>query len=192
MTDAQAEGTGTIGVAALGWWKQIQEDSGARAELRRCRTPAEAARCPAAHDLYAALKAAGCASREVAMWTAIVLAHVRGHDPRRTTAAHMVGADPRSPVVSALRFRRLLRCNRREALVPLLRRAVSLTDGVAHVVDLAESVVFWGDSRQKQWAFEYFERVRNSRPEQGGNRKHERVHTNSSTDVIRTVKLEQG
>jgi CRISPR system Cascade subunit CasB len=60
-----------------------------------------------------------------------------------------------SALVSELRFRRLLQCDRKKLYGSLIR-ILRLLDDTADLYDLAESVYFWGESVKKIWAYAYF------------------------------------
>ncbi len=62
------------------------------------------------------------------------------------------------PVVSELRFRRLLRMPRAELYRPMIR-ILALLDHQANLYELAESMFWWGPNIQKQWAFAYFPKL---------------------------------
>ena len=62
------------------------------------------------------------------------------------------------PVVSELRFRRLLRMPRAELYRPMIR-ILALLDHQANLYELAESMFWWGPNIQKQWAFIYFPKL---------------------------------
>jgi len=60
------------------------------------------------------------------------------------------------PVVSGLRFRRLLKCQTPEDLYPMLRRTIRLLDKRADLYSLANDVLYWGEDVRKQWAYDYY------------------------------------
>ena len=171
----------SIGQAALAWWHGLQPRSetdehggkhagkhtdkhtgrlgnpAALARLRRAASPVEALMVDAAHDLAKAL------NRGERDWVAIgtlaaTLAHVRTHDPHPRMArlfGKQGGAD--TPVVSELRFRRLLQTEPGVERMAALRRALALTGGRANVADLADSLLFWNDRTRTRWLFEYYD-----------------------------------
>ena len=80
-----------------------------------------------------------------------LLAHVRTTTGARL--ARQMAGDP--PVVSELRFRRLLQKDRRELFVALIR-ILRMLNHRANLYDLANSVYYWGDRTKRDWAFAYF------------------------------------
>ena len=65
------------------------------------------------------------------------------------------------PVVSELRFRRLLQHEREELYVALIR-VIRLLDGCANIHELANVCFHWGYTEKKRWAFAYFKNVKNN------------------------------
>ncbi len=61
------------------------------------------------------------------------------------------------PVVSGLRFRRLLKCQTLEELYPMLRRTLPLLNNRADLYSLANDVLYWSEDVRKQWAYDYYE-----------------------------------
>ncbi len=144
------------------FWQGLEDDKGSRAELRRCKRPDEVVMVPAFHRLCHRVRPLmkherdGWEMRLAAI--AGLLAHVRQLDTRRTLAEQMAASKGDSPVVSELRFRRLLQRDRRD-LYGALIRVLGLLDKTANPFDLARSVYYWGDGERKRWAFAYFPRV---------------------------------
>ncbi len=141
------------------FWQNLEQDKGGRAQLRRCKSPDEVVMVSAFHRLCNSVRPLmkderdGWEMRIAAI--AGLLAHVRTLDSRKTLAGQMAG-DP--PVVSELRFRRLLQRDRRD-LYGALIRVLGLMDKKANPFDLAQSVYYWGDGERKRWAFDYFPNV---------------------------------
>ena len=86
-----------------------------------------------------------------------VLAFVTAHE-----AAHVIRSVGRtafdkddSASLSENRFRRLMQLGADDLLDPM-RRLVRLNKGHANVRDLADSILFWGESVKKRWIFEYY------------------------------------
>jgi CRISPR system Cascade subunit CasB len=80
-----------------------------------------------------------------------LLAHVR-HTTGQKLAYQMAG---NPPVVSELRFRRLLQRDRTD-LYGAMIRILRMLDHRANLPDLISSVFYWGDKVRKDWAFYYF------------------------------------
>jgi len=146
-----------LGERLAEFWQELEEDKGARAQLRRCKTPEEVVMVPAFHRLCRRVRPLmkdereGWEMRMAAI--AGLLAHVRKLESRKTLAEQMAMGD--TPAVSELRFRRLLQRDRRELFGALIRM-LGLLDKKANLFDLARSVYYWGDKERKRWAFAYF------------------------------------
>jgi CRISPR system Cascade subunit CasB len=96
-----------------------------------------------------------------------VLAHVRDHDPvqRPMRAAGWKvfpeqgsgsEAGGERPLLSEVRFRRLLSAGRGEEQVSAFTRLIAQLGGIVHVPALAEAFWYWNDRTKRQWAFEYY------------------------------------
>jgi len=145
------------------FWQSLEDNKGDRAELRRCKNPEEVILVPAFHRLCNRIRPLmkneqqGWEMRLAAI--AGLLAHIGQLDVRRRTLAEQMAASKGdSPVVSELRFRRLLQRDRRDLYAALIR-VLGLLDKTANPYDLAKSVYYWGDSERKRWAFAYFPHV---------------------------------
>ncbi|MES9861948.1 MAG: type I-E CRISPR-associated protein Cse2/CasB [Candidatus Thiodiazotropha sp. LLP2] len=151
-----------VGEILSSFWKGLENDKGNRAELRRCKQPEDVVMISGFHQLCARLKpfmkneGAGWEMRIASI--AGLLAHVRVLYPQKSLAMHMAEFKGDSPVMSELRFRRLLQRDRFDMYGALIR-VIRLLDKKANIHDLAKSVYYWGDSERKRWAFEYFPRV---------------------------------
>jgi CRISPR system Cascade subunit CasB len=168
MTDKTED---RAGVVALKWWASLTDsqhgDRGALAQLRRCEQAIEALTIPAAIVLARRLAHCNLDERFTdALGLAIVLAHVKEHDPQRSLMRAAgwssfpgdrknLGSGTERPVLSELRFRRLLQTTR-EDRIPAFVRLVRMLGAKVNIVDLAESFLFWGDKRRQKWAFDYF------------------------------------
>ena len=164
---------------ALQWWRRYcgpdAADPAARAQLRRCDAPVDAAAIPAA---IALAQRVGAFARDDdrrltdALNLARVLAHVREHTPgppmRAAGWKHFaagrreseVGAEER-PRLSEARFRRLLVTGGGEEQVTAFIRLVAILDGKMDVARLAEDFLRWshpwrGEETRKRWAVDYY------------------------------------
>lgn len=148
-----------------GWWEALQPDTGGRARLRRCNSPEEVMLEPAFHRLLNRLRPLlerdgdELTENDLRRLAAIagLLAHVTSRDSR-TLAERMADMKGGRPLLSSLRFRRLLR-ERFEDLYPAMIRVVRQLDKKVNLNDLAESVFYWGDKVRKRWAIAYFPKV---------------------------------
>jgi CRISPR system Cascade subunit CasB len=149
-----------VGQALQDFWKTLQENRGERAELRRCRSPNEVVLTPMFSRFCCRLQAL---MEKEAYWqdriAAILglLAHIETESPLRLPE-QMSERKGEGVVVSELRFRRLLQCDR-DKLYGSLIRVLHMLNQTANIFDLAGSVYFWGDKVKKDWAYLYFPRV---------------------------------
>ncbi len=136
------------------WWKDLQKDRGARAELRRCDRPGIVMLHPAYARLHARLASTLNGPQSDYRLACVVglLAHVE-EDRRDGRLAKQMGGSP--PAVSELRFRRLLQCKPNELYVRMIR-IVRMLDKKVPLDDLIDSVFFWNDQVRKRWALDYF------------------------------------
>ncbi|HDS64125.1 MAG TPA: type I-E CRISPR-associated protein Cse2/CasB [Methanofollis liminatans] len=143
--------------AILNWWREIKAHRGERAELRRCRTPAEVAFVPAYYRLKAALPTW---DREKLAVIAGVLADVETSADGVRLAAQFAhpkdgGATAR---VSEARFRRLLRVEDYDyvELFPMMKRLVTMIDRKANIRDLVWGLYRWDPKTKRAWAESYY------------------------------------
>lgn len=144
------------------WWRGVNDNRGERAALRRAAELAEVIFLPSYHQLFTELRKIGYVDRLRLAAVAGLLAHVEKDDPSSKFAARMGTASGKEKAaLSGLRFRRLLRHGDVQELYPALIRVIRLLDRTANVIDLADSVLAWGDGwrgdRVRQdWAFDYY------------------------------------
>jgi CRISPR system Cascade subunit CasB len=143
----------TLGQIVLGWWQRVLADrqSGrARALAARLRraSPVAALAEPEVHDLARRL-----GLRDAAHLARLVtlLAEVRTHVPQ-TLMRRLGGPEP---VLSPLRFQRLMRASDEE-LPDALRRAIVAADRTCNVAALGEDLLFWSEKSRGRWSFQYF------------------------------------
>jgi len=153
------------------WWLALADNRGDRAELRRARSPDDAVLVPATVYLVTALRKTDVADHGGWIGRIPLIAGVVAHlDPNKEqTVLHdttslperMAITAPNSdrPLVSELRFRRLLRTPRHGLYRPMIR-ILALLDYQANLYELAESLFWWGPKVQKDWAFTYFPRLK--------------------------------
>lgn len=146
-----------LGQALEVWWEQLRERTGDRAELRRAQTvtdvillPAFQRACVRFAPFFKHEREEGWQFRLAAVLG--LLAHVRQHNPDQSLALQMAG---NPPVVSELRFRRLIQRDRSDLYVSLIRM-LRMLGNKANLHDLARSVYFWGETEKRRWAFDYF------------------------------------
>lgn len=174
--------------ALQNWHSRLADNRGDRAALRKCTSLTQVVFVPAYHDLYQDISTIGRAAAEAGgtkgMGTRLE-SRIRERLPIIASLCAMV--DPREkydggieagkppislprqmgtmrssgggPVVSDLRFRRLIKCRTPEELHPALRRVVGLLESQklrADIMSLAQSVFYWDEDIRKQWAYDYY------------------------------------
>ena len=85
-----------------------------------------------------------------------LLSHIERTEPGLRLAKQMSEGHP--PVVSELRFRRLLQRDRAELYTTMIR-VLRMLKGKADIHDVARSVFYWGVKVKKDWAYAYFPNV---------------------------------
>lgn len=150
------------------WWKNLEDDKGERAALRRAANLTGVMLSPAFHRLLNDLRRAGFGISEsrYPKLAAIagLAARIKGEDSE--SLATSMGT-PKSgggkAAVSELRMRRLLACNDIDELYTLLRRALALLDNRARLADLAATIWHWvpmdekrSNDPRRQMAYDYY------------------------------------
>jgi len=144
-----------LGEALQRWWDDLQECNGDRAELRRAETVTDIILLPAFQRTCLRFQPFFQHEENWEYRLAAVLgllAHVRHANPGEALAIQMSG---RPPVVSELRFRRLIQRERSDLFVSMIR-VLRMMGNKANLHDLANSIYFWGDKVKRRWAFDYF------------------------------------
>jgi len=150
------------------WWLALAGNRGDRAELRRARSPVDAALIPATAHLLARLRDTDVKNHAGWVERIPAIAGLAAHlDPNAEHAVlygaislpeRMAQARGDRVLVSELRFRRLLRTPRAELYRPMIR-VLALLDHQANLFELAETMFWWGPKLQKEWAFAYFPKL---------------------------------
>lgn len=151
------------------WWRDLERDTGGRAELRRAKRPDDVyVSRPFQAGLVRRLRGAGykvgTASMDRLATAAGLMSHVREGDnePSRRVPEAMAAQGPGGGTrVSGLRFRRIISIDDRdrEGLYLEMIRLVRLLKKV-NVLELAEAAYWWNDTVRKDWAVEYYSRAR--------------------------------
>lgn len=165
------------GARALEWWQRhchpVEGDAATRARLRRCRSATDAVGIPAAIYLARSLGALSETRTEddyqvtAAINLARVLAHVTQHietqRPMQTAGWRSFPGERREseagedrPMLSEVRFRRLLTAARGEEQVSAFVRLIALLGGAVNIAALAEDFIYWNDRTKRRWAFDYY------------------------------------
>lgn len=150
------------GRAALSWWRRNLDvgdrASGRaralRARLRRADGIVEVLSEPEVHDLNAALPEPVPSPHRLAL-LARSLAHVDAHDQARLARRFGQRAGE-VPLLSDLRFQRLVRTAEPEHLAAPLIRALPIAGRRCDVAALAADLVWWTDQTRARWCFEYY------------------------------------
>lgn len=171
------EYAGKDGDAARHWWRKLEHDGAARAQLRRCRTAIEAATIPVTLDLARSIGSGPSSPREQfvhACELARVLAWVdrEGRIPTGPTMPLMrtLGwpkfpdkndTSANRPLLSEVRFRRLLRTDEPADLADQLVRLIRQADRMCQVRSLAADFLAWCDPARapgvkQAWAYAYY------------------------------------
>lgn len=141
------------------WWENIKQNRGERAELSRAKSVDDIILLPVFQRSCLRFKPffEGENNWESRLAEVLgLLAHVRKTSSQEIALQMAGGPKPTDPpVVSELRFRRLLQKDRRELFVAMIR-ILRLLDNQANLHDLANSVYYWGDRTKRDWAFTYF------------------------------------
>lgn len=148
------------------WWESLEKNKGDRAALKRCRETLDVFLVPAFHQLRKRLMpnlSRKEKEKEVRIaLIAVLVASVKYDgrngvkEPLPNQMAKVLKGSERSPI-SHLRFRKMLECQNREDLFPLLRRAIRILDNNVNIYHLANDFFWWGDLRKREWAHDYYE-----------------------------------
>lgn len=146
------------GKAIMGLWKQLQENPGQRAGLRRCRSEAEVMLTPTyQHFCRRHQHNLPVRDRRIAAVVGLV-SHLKEPFDKNSLPISMSPNPGDRPVISELRFRRLLERSR-EDLYPAMIRILRMLDGKTNIYALARDIYWWSDNVRRDWAFSYYPRV---------------------------------
>lgn len=143
----------------LEWWRKLEDNRGDRAALRRAASIDQVMFNPAFHRLWRGLKGTPWQRAERVALIAALAARVREHRSEKTFAAQL-GTPPRGrekAALSGLRFRRLLQAREPNELLQGCSRAIAMCGNNVNLLNLAESIYWWGNGVQKKWAFDYYD-----------------------------------
>ena len=142
-------------------WINIQQNRGERAELGRAKSVDDIILLPAFHRICLQFKPFFDGENNwESRLAAIVglLAHIK--TPTGEKFASQMAGDGDRPVVSELRFRRLLQKDRNELFIAMIR-VLRILNYKANLHDMANSVYYWGNGTKRDWAFTYFPKIPN-------------------------------
>ena len=146
---------GILGEKILKWWEELQKqyNNGNRAMLRRANNAMEVTMHSGYYDFLKMIPES--LRRDSLPFIAGILSHVRFNEAVALPKA--IGFPKDQPVVSDLRFRKILRMeNHDELLYVTLLRFIKMNDNKSNVLDLARSIYYWNDKTRKKWAEEYY------------------------------------
>lgn len=129
------------------WWANLQEDSGGRAQLRRCQSPEEAALHPQTFQLKHMLS---WLPLEAVATIAGVGAHIKDASGADFGKALAVPKDGRVPF-SESRFRQLLTARDWNELYRSFRRAVTILDGKVSFINFVDTIILWSEEFKGQY-----------------------------------------
>lgn len=156
------------------WWEWLQNQRGAKAELRRCDTVEAVLLCGAFRKLWVGLAATGQRrEKDLLAWASVAatLAEVKNKDGAEHSFAARLGCQKEKtgkPLVSELRFAQLQKSRDNNTFLRRLRRALALVERKAPLLSLADSVLLWHqeqsgrqshkptDRLAVRWAMDYF------------------------------------
>ena len=167
----------------LAWWANLNQNKGARAELRRCKNLKEIQKTSAYQHCYWQLikhftQEQIVPSREQMAVIIGLAAHVEENhtkyfdtDSKKEKEYYFAYqiATPKgkekdsSPKLSELRFRRLLKIKERERLFRFLIQVIRLLDKKVNLLDLLSVTFFWGERVKTELAYKYYDedKIRN-------------------------------
>src|SRR2546423_338880 len=124
----------------MAWWKSLDNNRSDRARLRRCKSHIEVVFEPAFHNLRQRLQAREFQAGQALAHVAGILSHVKNHSADRSFAEQLALTKPgnNQAILSGLRFRRLLAIKERDELFVPLLRVISMLDGTANILSLAD------------------------------------------------------
>lgn len=143
------------------WWDGLDQNRGARARLRRAKTPDDVFVSPDyQRGLIALLASSGVKldpydAQRLARGVG-VLAHVKTVLPEGHFARQLAPADESQESVRDPRFRKLLATTDPEDLFIMLRRLVDYLGGTAEIRSLVTGASDWTDKTRRAWAIQYY------------------------------------
>ncbi|EKF75778.1 hypothetical protein A11A3_02877 [Alcanivorax hongdengensis A-11-3] len=164
--------------AVLKWWRQLEEQRGARAELRRSETLDAVLLTEGFRHLWQALaQTSERRDRDMLAWACVAaaLADVREQPAAKDVSfARRLGEQKEKtgkPYMSEMRFAQLQKSRSGDDFLMRLRRALALINKTAPVLSLTDNILHWFQEQQSnqgsrpmdrlavRWATEYFTAV---------------------------------
>lgn len=146
------------------WWSDLQDNRGARANLRRARTLSDIMFVPEYHRLYNTLHLDTRSRKRVALIAGVCSCV---EENTKSSFVSMLAA-PRNgahskPVLSGLCFRQLLAINEPEELHTAMVGIVGLLGKKTNICDMARTLYWWGNSTKQNLAFKYYAKAANKK-----------------------------
>lgn len=151
--------------ALVQWYRDLENNKADRAALRRCASLQEVYETAAFWYLYKQMHVAGVhAGEEQLALVAAILSHVKSTSPSSAMSLPQAMAYKKNgsdkPVVSPMRFERMLQhADRGDLFRPLLGLIRIVDTSQLSIEAIASGLWFWGPSKRKEWAKEYFTKV---------------------------------
>ena len=160
------------------WWRGLQDNRVDRAVFRRAKGVEDILFLPEFHrvsyrfgDYFNDMNQKGWEERLYRLAMILGLcSHIQQHteelEPKKNQLAYQIAKPFDKPVVSELRFRRLIQRDRDELYLHMIRM-LRILENKANLHDLAHSVYYWGSKIKRKWAFAYFGNIKNNNKKGG-------------------------
>jgi len=132
------------------WWKSLKEDPGARARLRRCASPEEAALLS---ETYQVMRIIPWCSGECAATIAGIVSHIEeGENEKISLAVKLAKPKKKNDRVpfSESRFRHLLSCKTWNEFYTDLRRAVQILGRTVNPLSVIDVIIAWDNELKRK------------------------------------------
>jgi CRISPR system Cascade subunit CasB len=143
----------------LAWWTSLQptgaDDRATLAKLRRAGTVSQLCLLAETIDFCRRVGAPRAEFGTYAMLAGI-LATIRTNEPRKKFAAQL-GSPPDRPIMSPLRYQRLIQAGSPDEQLTSFRRAILLNERSGNVHDIAQSLLDWTEARRQSWLYDYYQ-----------------------------------
>lgn len=126
------------------WWEDLQKNTGGKAQLKRCRSPEDAALHPETHRLKGMLP--NWVPYELVATIAGVTAHIKTNSGLSFAESLATPKERNGRVpFNEGRFRQMLSCRDWDELYRNLRRAITILDGSVNLLSFIDAVFLWND-----------------------------------------------
>ena len=141
------------------WWKSLENNKKMRAELRRAKSTNEilllGSFYSGYHEYFNNIERVNLVQMASIMG---LLSHVERCTENQSLAQQMAqkNSSGNSCLLSENRFKKLLKCNRKNIYREMIRVIRLLNKSGVNIYNLADSVFYWGDKVKKDWAYDYY------------------------------------